>query len=146
MSGREHGEVRVMIRLDVVSPLPKYQQIVEQIKAHVAAGRLAPGASLPSVRQLAADLGINVNTVIAAYRALEAEEILLLRHGSRARIHPRLAQPAEPQPADVARIRAGLERVRTEALLTGLSRDTLRALVREVFGDAGDVAPSDADR
>src|SRR5262245_13777287 len=138
MGRPEHGEERVMIRLDTLSPLPKYQQIVEQVKAYGAAGRLAPGAPLPSVRQLASDLGINVNTVIAAYRALEAEEIVLLRHGSRATIHPRLARPVEPRPADVARIRAGLERVRTEALLAGLSREATRALVREIFGEAGD--------
>jgi GntR family transcriptional regulator len=125
-----------VILLDEASPQPKYQQIVEQVKAYVAAGRLSPGAALPSVRQLASDLGINVNTVIAAYRALDAEGIVLLRHGSRATIHPHLARRTEPQADEVARLRLALERTRTEALLAGMSLGALRALAQAVFADA----------
>ena len=73
---------------------------------------------------------------VAYYRALESEGIVLLRHGSRAVIHPRLSRPATPAPADLARLRAALERTRTEALLAGLSLGTLRALALEVFADA----------
>lgn len=121
------------ITLDPLSPLPKYLQIVEQVKDHVAHGRLAPGAPLPSVRQLAGDLGINVNTVIAAYRVLEAEQVVLLRRGARATVHPRLAAPPAPGPGDIARIRADLERARTAARLLGIDTRALRALVDEVF-------------
>src|SRR5579884_2576604 len=101
-----------VIRLDEINPLPKYLQIVEQIRTLVAEGALAPGTPLPSVRQLASDLGINVNTVLTAYHALEAEEILLLRHGSRAVVHPRLSKTTTPLPDDVAHIRSLLERTR----------------------------------
>ncbi|HUY75491.1 MAG TPA: GntR family transcriptional regulator [Ktedonobacterales bacterium] len=124
------------ITLDLASPQPIYLQIVEQVRRHVAEGRLAPGEPLPSVRQLAADLGVNVNTALAAYRALEAEGIVLLRRGARATIHPRLAQTPVPQPDDIARIRAALERARTDALLAGLTPTMLRALATEVFGEA----------
>jgi GntR family transcriptional regulator len=123
----------VIIKLDETSPLPKYQQIVEQVRALVADGSLRPGAWLPSVRQLAGDLGINVNTVLAAYRALEADNVVLLRRGARAVVHPRLARPPNPRPADLARVRTLLERVRTEALLAGLRLETLRALATDVF-------------
>src|SRR5215470_9000071 len=99
-----------VIELDEVSSTPKYQQIVEQVRALVAAGRRGPGSPLPSVRQLASDLGINVNTVLAAYRALEAEQIALVRRGSRAIIHPRLARPTELRPDDLGRIRTALQR------------------------------------
>src|SRR5579872_7489195 len=139
MSGRdqrERNEAAPVIRLDTTSTIPKYQQIVLQVEAHVAAGRLGPGAPLPSVRQLASDLGINVNTVLAAYRALEAEEIVLLRHGSRATIHPRLAQQPHPGAADYARVRAALERTRTEALLAGVGLEALRVLALDVFADS----------
>lgn len=129
---RMEGESAVL-RLDAQSPVPKYQQIVDQVKALAAAGTLAPGAALPSVRQLASDLGINVNTVVAAYRALEAEQILLLRHGTRAVIHPRLARPGAPRADEVARVRALLGRVRTEALLAGIGGEELRALAAEIF-------------
>jgi DNA-binding transcriptional regulator YhcF (GntR family) len=132
---RDPVEEATVIHLDDLSPVPKYQQIVERVRALAADGTLAPGARLPSVRQLAGDLGINVNTVLAAYRALEADGIVVTRHGARAMIHPRLARPSAPQPADVARVRALLERVRTEALLAGVRFEALRALALEVFGD-----------
>lgn len=123
----------VVIHLDEASPTPKYQQIVEQVRALVATGALPPQTPLPSVRQLAADLGINVNTVLAAYRALEAEGIILLRHGARAVVHPRLARAIEPRLDDVERIRTALERTRTDALLLGMSLEDLRALAAKVF-------------
>ena len=124
-----------VIHLDEASPTPKYQQIVEQVRALVAAGTLTPRSPLPSVRQLAADLGINVNTVLAAYHALESEGVILLRHGARAVIHPRLARNIEPRHDDVERIRAALERIRTDALLLGLTPERLRALAAEIFAD-----------
>src|SRR6185437_16809723 len=124
-----------VIRLDEASPTPKYQQIVEQVRALVATGALPPRTPLPSVRQLAADLGINVNTVLAAYRALEAEGIILLRHGARAVVHPRLARAVEPRIDDVERVRTALQRIRTDALLLGISLESLRALSAEVFAD-----------
>lgn len=122
-----------VIHLDEASPTPKYQQIVEQVRALVATGALPPQTPLPSVRQLAADLGINVNTVLAAYRALEAEGIILLRHGARAVVHPRLARAIQPRLDDVERIRTALERTRTDALLLGMSLEDLRTLAAKVF-------------
>ena len=124
-----------LIQLDETNPLPKYAQIVEQVRVLIAEGRLAPGDQLPSVRQLASDLGINVNTVLSAYHALESEEMLLLRHGSRAVVHPRLSRTAPPLPGDVAQIRLLLERTRTEARLRGMSLPALQALAGEVFGE-----------
>jgi GntR family transcriptional regulator len=124
-----------IIQLDEASPTPKYQQIAEQVRALVAARRLLPGTALPSVRQLAADLGININTVLAAYRALEADGVVLLRRGSRAVVHPRLAKATLPAPADLARISALLERVRTDALLAGLTPGQLHALAEQIFAD-----------
>ncbi|HEV2235302.1 MAG TPA: GntR family transcriptional regulator [Ktedonobacterales bacterium] len=124
-----------VITLDDASPDPKYQQIVDQVKAHVVSGALPPGTPLPSVRQLATDLGINVNTVLAAYHALDAEGVVLLRHGARAVIHPRLAQRAEPAPHAVAQVRGALERVRADALLLGMTPDALLSLARQVFGE-----------
>jgi DNA-binding transcriptional regulator YhcF (GntR family) len=122
-----------VIQLDEASASPKYQQIVDQVRALIAAGALRAGAPLPSVRQLASDLGINVNTVLAAYRVLEAEEMVLVRRGARAIIHPRLARPLSPPPDAIGRIRTALDRTRTDALLRGIPLERLRALANEVF-------------
>ncbi|HZF80345.1 MAG TPA: aminotransferase class I/II-fold pyridoxal phosphate-dependent enzyme, partial [Rubrivivax sp.] len=57
-----------------------YQQLLRALKGSIADGRLAPGAQLPATRELAHDLGISRNTVIAAYELLRAER-LAVGHG-----------------------------------------------------------------
>ncbi|MBR4446665.1 MAG: GntR family transcriptional regulator [Solobacterium sp.] len=63
------------------SMIPIYEQIMEQIKKDIASGALKPGDSLPSVRQLAADLKISALTVKKAYDRLEAEGFTSTVHG-----------------------------------------------------------------
>ena len=70
-----------MIRIDPESRVPLYAQIIEQIKAQIAAGQLTPDDQLPTIRQLATDLRINFNTVVRAYRELEREELISTRRG-----------------------------------------------------------------
>jgi GntR family transcriptional regulator len=62
-----------ILTVDTQSPIPVYQQIVEHVRARVRDESLPPGTPLPSVRQLAADLGINPNTVAKAYLLLERD-------------------------------------------------------------------------
>lgn len=69
-------------RLDSRSPTPLYEQIASRIRLGVAAGDLAAGQLLPSVRQFAADLRVNPATVVQAYRGLEAEGLVERKHGS----------------------------------------------------------------
>jgi DNA-binding transcriptional regulator YhcF (GntR family) len=59
---------------------PVYEQVAAQIRQLVASGALAPGTLLPSVRQLANDLGVNLNTVARAYRLLKAEGFLIIKN------------------------------------------------------------------
>lgn len=68
--------------IDPRSPIPLYDQIASRIRLAVAAGDIAEGASLPSVRQLAARLRINPATVVQAYRVLEGEGFVEMRQGS----------------------------------------------------------------
>ena len=58
-------------RLDLQSGVPVYRQIIDQVMGGMAAGTLAGGHQLPTVRQVAVDLSINPNTVVRAYRELE---------------------------------------------------------------------------
>jgi len=68
--------------LDTRSGIPIYRQIIEQVKVAIASGKLKTGGQLPTVRRLAVDLSINLNTVIRAYRELELEGVLEMQQGS----------------------------------------------------------------
>jgi GntR family transcriptional regulator len=69
------------LAIDDVSPVPVYAQLHEQLLAAVARGTLRRGEQLPSVRDVAATLGINPNTVNRAYAELEREGVVETRRG-----------------------------------------------------------------
>ncbi len=71
----------MQLRLDFQDKVPIYTQIVDQVKSLVAGGALRPGDQLPTVRELAADLRINFNTVARAYRLLHEERVLSTQQG-----------------------------------------------------------------
>jgi GntR family transcriptional regulator len=60
----------------------RYEQVADGIRGLIAKGELAQGQTLPPVRQLAADLGVNLNTIATAYRSLQDEGLIAIRHGS----------------------------------------------------------------
>ena len=70
-----------MYSLNAVSGTPIYRQIVNQTCQLVASGQLRPGAHLPTVRAMAADLGVNPMTVTKAYSLLERDGIVSHRRG-----------------------------------------------------------------
>ena len=69
-------------RLDLGSGVPVYRQIIDQVTGGMAAGTLAGGDQLPTVRQVAVDLSINPNTVMRAYRELEIRGVLETQQGT----------------------------------------------------------------
>ena len=68
--------------LDLHSGVPVYRQLIDQVRAGIAAGSLTVGDQLPTVRQLAVDLAINPNTVMRAYRELELGGLLETHQGT----------------------------------------------------------------
>jgi GntR family transcriptional regulator len=76
------------ITIDIESPQPPFEQLIDQIKAAVTAGVLKPGKSLPSIRQLAVDLELNNKTVAKAYKLLERDAIIETRGYRGTVIHP----------------------------------------------------------
>jgi DNA-binding transcriptional regulator YhcF (GntR family) len=66
----------MQIRLDPASPIPPFEQVRGQLSLQVASGRLLPGQRLPTIRQLATDLGLAKGTVARAYRELELSGIV----------------------------------------------------------------------
>ena len=72
----------MQFRIDNASGRPVYRQIIDQIKRDIALGRLKKDEKLPTVRQLAAQLAINPNTIAKAYRQLEQEGIIITKPGA----------------------------------------------------------------
>jgi GntR family transcriptional regulator len=116
------------ITIDETDQRPIYQQIVDEIKAIIAAGELPEGSSLPPVRQVASDLGVNQNTVAFAYRNLQKAGLIRVRHGSGAVVIGRLTTKR-----DQDRLEAKLMPVLTDMVLAGLTRAEVNALVNNVL-------------
>jgi GntR family transcriptional regulator len=84
-------------RLDLKSGVPVYRQLIDQVLVAIAAGVLAPGDQLPTVRQLAVDLSINPNTVVRAYKELEIRGMLATQQGTGTFITSRKVKQDEAQ-------------------------------------------------
>lgn len=89
------------VRVDTTSQVPPYEQIRAQLAALIRTGRLTEGERLPTVRQLAADLGLAPGTVARAYRELEAVELIRTRRGAGTRV---AAPPSGPQTHDAPQL------------------------------------------
>jgi Predicted transcriptional regulators len=73
--------VTVALRLEPGDPTPPYEQLRRQLAAAIESGMLGPQTRLPTVRQLAADLGIAAGTVMRAYAELEGDGLVVTRRG-----------------------------------------------------------------
>ena len=76
------------VTIDIDDPVPQFQQLIEQIKAAVAAGALKAGDALPPIRQLANDLELNSKTVAKAYKLLERDSIIETKGYRGTFVHP----------------------------------------------------------
>jgi DNA-binding transcriptional regulator YhcF (GntR family) len=118
----------VFLTVDASDRRPIYQQVVDGVKALIASGDLREGTPLPTVRQVAQDLGVNLNTIAVAYRQLQEEGFLSVKHGSGTVVSFR---PDRVTDADNAlkTLRPAL----TELVLAGLSdRDIVRVVRDEL--------------
>ena len=117
-----------MIVVDPKSPTPPFEQLRAQLAAQISEGELAPGARLPTVRRLAADLGIAPNTVARTYRELETDGVIETRgrHGS----FVTATGPDDARQQGQRAARDFAERIRA----LGLSEEDAVALVREALG------------
>ncbi len=85
-----------LFRLDPGSGVPLYRQIMDQVLLAIADGRLKAGMQLPTVRQLAVDLSINLNTVARAYREMEIRGIVQTQQGTGTFVATRKADNKRP--------------------------------------------------
>ena len=112
--------------IDPGGDVPIYEQIVRQVKLAVADGVLSGGQMLPSVRQLAADLAINSNTIARAYQELQNDRVLEpLRGRGRVVRRDALARCTKARNSLVA---DGVRRALADAIAGGMTTDELREL------------------
>ncbi|HZS44137.1 MAG TPA: GntR family transcriptional regulator [Blastocatellia bacterium] len=118
----------MFITVDQEDRRPIYQQVADGIKDLIARGELKEGMELPPVRQLAIDLGVNLNTVATAYRELGQEGLISVRHGLRAVVASRTVS-SPPKNDDELRkpIRAAL----TQLVLSGLPKTEIKNIVTD---------------
>jgi len=116
----------MFLTIDSADSRPVYHQIVDGVKALIAGGHLKEGAPLPSVRQVAGDLGVNFNTIATAYRQLQDEGFVIVRHGAGAVVATRSGLE---EPSDA--VRRDLRGALTGLMLAGLGDRQIVAAVRE---------------
>jgi GntR family transcriptional regulator len=119
-----------VIRIDLSQPEPAYRQITDAIRPLLVAGDLAPGDQLPTVRDLAVDLGVHHNTVAEAYRSLAAEGWLDLTRRRGATVLDRSA-PA-PTVENQERFLRRLRSLVAEARAAGVPLDSFLAEMRRL--------------
>ena len=121
------------LTVDLRSKVPIYIQIVEQVKQLVATGALQPGDQLPTVRQLAADLRVNFNTVARAYRLLDEAGLISTQQGRGTYV---LGTPPEPMRGRlrVAAVEGLVRSFLADAARLGLTPDEVAEMTSVMIG------------
>jgi GntR family transcriptional regulator len=120
----------IAFRLSSTSGLSTYLQIAQQVRQALRLGTLQPGDQLPTVKEVVGALAINPNTVLKAYRVLEAEGLIQGRPGQGTFVIRSLQGTPTPT---LAALRRSLESWVREALESGLDPDALDAMLDEAL-------------
>jgi GntR family transcriptional regulator len=115
----------MLIRIDPGSSVPLFEQFAASVRAEVLRGSVVPGQRLPSARELAASLELNMHTVLRGYQLLRDEGLIELRRGRGAVVTERAR--------DYAALAALLPTLVAEAKRLDLSPAALAALIREAY-------------
>lgn len=117
--------------VDEASPVPPFEQLRSQLADAIRSGFLPPGTRLPTVRQLAGDLGIAPNTVAKSYKALE-DDNLVRGHGRRGTLVTDAANLPHDRRLDLLAVAAG--RYLAEAKRLGVGPESAVEAVRAAVG------------
>ncbi len=125
----DNNGLNFSVNLD--SPIAVYVQIENQIQFAIASGRLKPGDTLPSVREMSSILNVNPNTVTKAYRDLELLQLVHTRRG----VGVTVSEKAPKLTRDTTRVmvRNHLKDAVAECVASGLSEDEITKLVEETM-------------
>ncbi len=119
-----------MFILSQTDKRPLYLQIMEQIKQKIAVGDWAAGQAIPSIRQLAVEIGVSVITVKRAYLELEREGVIVTRQGKGCFVASDADVGARIREQELAQ---HLEQAARSAALMGLSPKSLEKRIRAMY-------------
>lgn len=111
----------MLLQIDLGSSQPLHDQLAGQLRRAIAGGDPAPGDRLPSARELAESLGVNVHTMLRAFQTLRDEGLLEVRRG-----RGTIVTDVAPEQANIAELARSLVE---EARRVGMADDKIRALV-----------------
>jgi GntR family transcriptional regulator len=120
----------MLFSIDESDSRPVYLQLAAQIKDQIQLGQLKPGEALPSIRDLAESLGINLHTVRHAYGLLNDQKIVNVRLGQQTKVANLRSHPAAAAEIE-DRVGRRLAELITDAFLLGLSADDFKKIVNE---------------
>ena len=120
----------MLISVDFNSETPIYEQLKEQIVIGIASGSLKPGEQLPSIRQMAEDLGVNLHTINKAYNQLKADGLLRIDRRKGAVVNS-LTQEATPQQKE--ELLQKLKPILAKAICFGLSKNEIENLCINIY-------------
>jgi len=123
----------IVFRIDTRSAIPPYIQIVQQVKHALRLGMIDPGDQLPTIKQVVADVAINPNTVLKAYRELEREGLVEGRAGVGTFV---LKRPDGPPPPLLGQLRRSLDKWLRSAFDAGLDHESIASLFESGLRDA----------
>lgn len=118
-----------MITVSLTSPVPLHDQLVGELRRLLATGKLRTGDELPPVRQLAGDLGINLNTVARAYRELTEAGLLASGRGRGTVVIATVERPSGRPAQEKKRVEAALGAALADAKIAGFTEKEARSML-----------------
>jgi len=123
----------MIIQLNFEAEKPIYLQLVHQIIEGVASGKLEPGETLPSVRVLAADIGINLHTVNKAYQQLKQDGFILVHRRKGVMVNPEGTEKTDG--SHQRKLEEALRPFIAEAICRGMDAEAFKELSQNIFSD-----------
>mgnify|MGYP000879902501 FL=1 len=120
----------MLIKIDFESDTPLYIQLKRQLIQGIARGQLKQGESLPSVRQLAEDIGINMHTVNKAYNLLKQDGYVSIDRRKGAIVNRSIGEPGEDY---MSELKEELSAIIAEAYTKGVKREEFKKICHDIF-------------
>ena len=124
----------MIIRIDELSDIPIYLQLRNQIVMGISSGELKAGEKLPTVRDLALEMGINTMTVSKSYQLLKTEGYIMTDRKNGARIRTEIKKEASVSDANKTELR----RIVSEARISGVEKQELIDLIDKYWEGGND--------